>query len=108
MNPFGFVRRRPITTLLTVVVLVGGGVLGLAKVGVDPFPRPITRKIHLGLGYIETGAGKVKAYAISRYESYSRGGEEGTHEEEERKIVVSSPRVQDVVITQRYVCQIHS
>src|SRR6185437_8276962 len=34
--------------------------------------------------------------------------QDGPHEEEQQKIVVTSPKEKDVVITQQFVCQIHS
>ena len=38
MNPIVFAMRRPVTTLMLVVALIGGGVLGLYKMRVD-IPR---------------------------------------------------------------------
>ena len=38
MNPIVFAMRRPIITLMLVVALAGGGVLGLSKMGVDILP----------------------------------------------------------------------
>jgi membrane fusion protein (multidrug efflux system) len=63
MNPIVFAMRRPVTTLMLVVALVSGGVLGLANM------QP---------------------------------------HREHPKIVVTSPKATDVIITQRYVCQIQS
>ena len=38
MNPFAFVVRRPITTLLLVTGLASGGVYALKKRGIDVLP----------------------------------------------------------------------
>ena len=66
MNPIVFAMRRPVTTLMLVVAIVSGGVLGLAD------HRPPDEQSH------------------------------------QRKIVVTSPKAMDVIITQQYVCQIHA
>ena len=63
MNTIVFAIRRPIRTLMLVVVFVSGGVLGLANM------QP--------------------------------------HQEHQR-ILVTSPKATDVIITQRHVCQIHA
>ncbi len=107
MNPIVFVMRRPITSLMLVAALAGGGVLGLAKIGIDLFPPPITRKIHVCLDYIGTGANLTKGYIASKYESFFQKHSEEAHEEP-RKVVVTSPKAMDVILTKGYVCQIHS
>ena len=38
MNPIVFAIRRPVKTLMLVVALASGGVLGLSKMQVDTFP----------------------------------------------------------------------
>jgi membrane fusion protein (multidrug efflux system) len=107
MNPIVFAMRRPVTTFMLVVVLLGGGVLGLSKLGVDIFPPPITRQIHVYLDHMDTGARQMKGYVVGRLESYFHKHEEQAHEEH-HKIVVTSPKAKDVILTQEYVCQIHS
>jgi membrane fusion protein, multidrug efflux system len=106
MNPFVVVFRRPITSLVLVAGLVAGGSFALKRMGVDISPALNTSRIHAAvpalkaswihvvLDYFGMGAGK-------------KGKEEPSHEEH-RKIVVTSPAAKEVVITQRYVCQIHS
>jgi membrane fusion protein (multidrug efflux system) len=107
MNPIVFVMRRPIRTLMVVVALASGGVLGLSKMGVDLFPALNAPKVFAYLGYVGKGANQVKDYVVGKYESYFHAHKEEAHEEQ-RKVVVTSPKVMDVTITQPYVCQIHS
>jgi membrane fusion protein (multidrug efflux system) len=107
MNPIAFARRRPVTTLMLVVALVSGGVLGLSKLRADAFPPLNTPKIHGYLDYIEKRAKQVKGYIGGQLESYFKKHEEQPHQEHQT-IVVTSPKAMDVVITQPYVCQIHS
>ncbi|MDR3618689.1 MAG: efflux RND transporter periplasmic adaptor subunit [Paludisphaera borealis] len=107
MNPFVFAMRRPFTTLMLLVALAGGGVLGMSQLGVDIFPPPITRNIHVCLDYIGAGAKLTKGYVVGRVESYFHKHEEQPHQEH-HKIVVTTPKAKDVIVTQRYVCQIHS
>ena len=49
----------------------------------------------------------MKEYIVGQFESYFHKHEE-EHHEEQHKIVVTSPMAKDVIITQPYVCQIHS
>jgi membrane fusion protein, multidrug efflux system len=106
MNPIVFAKRRPGTILMLVLVLISGGVLGLYKMRAD-IPPLNTPKIYSYLDHIGRSANKMKASVVGTFESYFH-----KHEEEPRqrhhKIVVTSPKAKDVVITQRYVCQIHS
>ncbi len=106
MNPIVFARRRPVTTLMLVVAL-GSGVLGLSKMRADIFRPLSTPKIHVYPDYIGTNAKRMKEYILGQLESYHQKHEEQPHREHQ-KIVVTSPKAQDVIITQRYVCQIHS
>ena len=107
MNPIVFAKRRPVTTLMLVVMLVGGGVLGCSKVWADTFPPLNTPKIYAYLDYIGTRAKQMKEYIVGQFESYFQKHEEQPHQEH-HKIVVTSPEAKDVIITQQYVCQIHS
>jgi membrane fusion protein (multidrug efflux system) len=107
MNPFAFAMRRPVTTLTLVVALVGGGVAGRTKLRADIDPSQSTPKIHVYLNYIGTTAKQAKEYIAGQLASHSQTDEEQTHQEQ-RKIVVTSPMARDVIVTQPYVCQIHS
>jgi membrane fusion protein (multidrug efflux system) len=92
---------------MLLVVLAGGAVLGLTKLGVDLPPPLNTPKVRAYLAYIGTNAKQVKEFVVRHVESYFHRHEEESHQEE-RKIVLTNPKAMDVVITQRYVCQIHS
>ena len=106
MNLVRFAIRRPVITLMLVVTLVGGGVLGASKMSVGNFPPLNMPKVYMYLDYIGTNAKRVKGYIVGQFESYFNKKEE--HHEEPRKVVVTSPEAEDVTLTQRYVCQIHS
>jgi membrane fusion protein (multidrug efflux system) len=105
-NPIGFAMRRPVTTLMLVVTLVSGGVLGLSKQRGDLVPALNTPKIHSYLDYVGMRTKQMKDYIVGQYESYFHKHEE--HHQEHPKIVVTSPKTMDVTITQQFVCQIHS
>ena len=47
MNPIVFAMRRPVTTMMLVVALISGGLLGLTKMRVDIFPSLHTPKIYV-------------------------------------------------------------
>jgi membrane fusion protein (multidrug efflux system) len=99
--------RRPVTALMLVVALVGGGVLGLAKMGVDLPPPLNTPKMSAWMDSVGTRAKQWKDSIGGRLGSFFHKHEEETHEEP-RKVVATSPKVKDVTVTQRLVCQIHS
>ena len=109
MNPIVFAMRRPVKTLMLVVALVSGGVLGLSKMRGDILPPLNTPKIHVYLDYIGMRAKQMKGYIVGQLESYfHKHEEEEQAHHEHQKIVVTSPKAKDVIITQQYVCQIHS
>ena len=105
MNPIGFLRRRPVTTLMLVVALLSGGVV-LSKIQPDIYPLN-TPRIRAYMAYIDTRTNQMKRYIVDQYESYFHTPEEKS-DPESQTIVVSSPLAKDVTITQQYVCQIHS
>ena len=107
MNPFVFAMRRPVSTLMLVVALIGGGVLVLNMMRSDTYASQNTPKIYAYLDYIGTSAKQTKGYVVDQFESYFHKHEEKSHQEH-TSIVVTSPKVQEVIITQPYVCQIHS
>jgi membrane fusion protein (multidrug efflux system) len=106
MNPIVFVMRRPVTTLMLVVALISGGVLGLYKMRVD-IPQLKTRKIYAYLDYVGVKAKPMKERIVGQLEAYFHKHEE-EHHEGHHKIVVTSPQSKAVTLTQEYVCQIHS
>ncbi len=107
MNPTAFAMRRPVTSLMLVAAVVSGGVLGLSKMRTDTLPPLDTPKTHSYLDYIGMCATQIKGYIVGHLESYSHKHEE-EHHPEHRKIVLTSPKAMDVIITQSFVCQIRS
>jgi membrane fusion protein, multidrug efflux system len=108
VNPFLFAMRRPVTTLLLVIALVSGGVLGMSNLRGDIVRQLNAPKIHAYLDDIGVRAQQMKGYIVGQYESYFQKHEEDEAHREQQKIVVTSPMAQDVIITQEYVCQIRS
>lgn len=91
------VIRRVIITFLVVAILAIGGVVGLSKAGVDVVHSRQVRDL--------------RTHITDTFGSYFHKGEK-PHEEsshhEQIKIVVTTPKVQDVTITDSFVCQIRS
>lgn len=113
MNPIAFAMRRPFTTLMLVVVLVGFGVLGLAEMKADTGTPGNQSKISTYLNYIGEKARQAKGYVAGRLEGktgeHAEGhGGEGEAHHVAHKIIATSPEIRDVMTTQPYVCQIHS
>jgi membrane fusion protein (multidrug efflux system) len=104
MHPTFLTVRRTVTIVMLGVALVTGGAVGLSEMGANIFPPPIARKIHVCLGSIGAGAKRMKGYIVRKF---FQKREEGSHEEQQT-IVVTSPTVEDVVVSQPYVCQIRS
>jgi membrane fusion protein, multidrug efflux system len=97
------VMGRLVRTLMLVVAVIGGVVFGLYKMRVD-IPALDTPQIYAYLDSMGARAEQMKGY----YEShFGKHVEEEVHHEQ-HKIVVTSPMAKDVIITQDYVCQIHS
>ncbi len=89
MKPTFLVVRRPTTIFLLVAVLAIGGFLGLSKMGAAS-------------SYFDY----IGEFIGGKFESYFHEHEEKSHDE--HKVVVTSPKVQDVNITESFVCQIRS
>jgi membrane fusion protein, multidrug efflux system len=107
MNLIEFAVRRPFASLVLVVALASGGVLGSSKMGVDIFTPLHTPKPAVYLGSIGLGAGQMEGRIAGQYEpSFDKQSEQP--QQEHRKIVLTSPQAMDVTVTQRYVCQIRS
>jgi membrane fusion protein (multidrug efflux system) len=107
VNPTVFAISRPVTALTLVAALVGGGILRLSNMRVDIVPPLKTAKTYAYLRSIGTGAKQMKGYIVGRLESYFHTHKEQPHQQH-HKVVLTSPKAMDVIITQRYVCQIHS
>jgi multidrug efflux pump subunit AcrA (membrane-fusion protein) len=98
------VVRRLVRALMWGAVLLGGVVFGLYKKRVD-IPQLNTPKIYAYLDSMVMRAEQIKGRVVGHSESTKQEGEEAHHE---HKIWVTSPMAKDVIITQEYVCQIHS
>src|SRR4051812_45954073 len=107
MSPFAFAKRRPVTTVTLVLALAGGGVLGMAKMGVDLPPPLSSPRISAGLDSFGARAKRTIGNLVGQFRSSFHKHEEETHQES-RKVVVTSPKAMDVTVVERYVCQIHS
>ena len=108
MNPFVFVMRRPLTTLMIVGAIVGGGVFGLNKMRADSYPPQKTPKIYVFLDNVSATAQRTRNYVVEHYESYFHKLHKEEAHHEQHKILVTSPLAKNVIIKQEYVCQIHS
>jgi membrane fusion protein (multidrug efflux system) len=101
------VMRRLVITLMLVVALASGGVLGLSKVGVDVLPPQHMQKVHAYADYAGTKAVQVKEFVVGKFGSYFHKREE-EHKPEHHTVVATSPMVEDVTITLPFVCQIRA
>lgn len=106
MKSIVFVMRRLVIILMLIAAVAIGGVLGLSKMGIDILPPRQMRQIHGYVAYGGVKARRVKAFVVGKFGSHSHKNEESHHEH--NKILVTSPTVQDVMITQSFVCQIRS
>jgi membrane fusion protein (multidrug efflux system) len=100
------VMRRLIIMLFLVASLAIVGILGLSKVGFDLLPPQQMRKFHAGVDQVAGKAKRAKEFITGTFASYFHTAEKP--HQELGKIVATSPKVQDVVITESFVCQIRS
>ena len=70
MNPTSFAMRRPVTTLMLVVALISGGVLGLSRMRVDIFPSLNVPKIYVFLDYIGMSPDQMEGFIVNELELY--------------------------------------
>lgn len=70
MNPTVLAMRNPITTLMLVVALVSGGVLGLSKMRVDIFPPLNTPRIYIYLDYVGMSPDQIEGFIVNQLELY--------------------------------------
>ena len=101
------VLRRLVKASLLVAVLLGGVVFGLYKMRVA-IPGVDTPKFYASLDALAVRAEALKEQAVVKYESYFHKHESEEAHHEVHKITATSPMAKDVIITQEYVCQIHS
>ena len=107
MNRIKFPMRRLVRTLMLVAALISGVVFVLYKMRMD-IPRLNTPKIYAYLDSMGMRAEQMKGRIVGQYESYFHKHKEEEAHAEQHKILVTSPMAKDVIITQEYVCQIHS
>jgi multidrug efflux pump subunit AcrB len=62
--------RNPVTTLMMVVALISGGVLGLNKMRVDIFPALNVPKIYVFLDYIGMSPDQMEGFIVNELELY--------------------------------------
>jgi membrane fusion protein (multidrug efflux system) len=105
-NPIAFAMRRPIMALVLLATLAIGAILGMRMMGVDLPPPLNTPQVRAYLDYVETGASQIKGSIVRHLGSYFHKQEEPHHET--HKIVITSPKAQDVTITESFVSQIRS
>jgi len=99
--------RRPVVAFLLALVIAGGSIVGMTMMGVEIFSPPITRKIQASVDRARAGAKQASRFVVRRVETYLHKHGEPIHLEP-HKIVGTSPEAKDVILTQEYVCQIHS
>ena len=62
--------RRPVTTLMLVVALISGGLLGLNRMRVDIFPSLNVPKIYVFLDYIGMSPDQMEGFIVNELELY--------------------------------------
>src|SRR6266566_2567956 len=68
MNPIVFALRHPITTLMLVVALIGGGALALTRMRVDIFPPINQPQIIVFLNYGGMDPGQIEGLLVNQFE----------------------------------------
>jgi membrane fusion protein (multidrug efflux system) len=98
-----------VITLTLAVALIGGGVLASNKMLWDNLKTLNTSRVHAQLDEVGTRARQAKEWIVGKYEAYFHKKEEDSEaHHDEHKVVVTRPLAKDVILTQQYVCQIHS
>jgi len=70
MNPIVFAMRHPITMMMLVVALLGGGSLALAKMRVDIFPPLNMPRIYVYLQYGGMSPQQMEGLIVNQFELY--------------------------------------
>ena len=68
MNPIAFAMRHPITTMMLVVALIGGGALALNRMRVDIFPPINQPSIYVFVNYGGYDPGQMEGLLVSPFE----------------------------------------
>ena len=67
-------------TLILLVALAVGVVLGLSKTGIDILPPQHMQTVHAYADYVGAKAMQVKEFVVGKFESYFHKHEEKPHE----------------------------
>ena len=70
MNPIVFALRHPITTMMLVVALVGGGALAVTRMRIDIFPPINQPQIFVFVNYGGYDPGQMEGLLVSQFELY--------------------------------------
>ncbi len=123
MKPLASTLRRLLISLALIVLIAGGGIFGLSRLNARNSHKYGTADAFAYLDGLGAKAEQAEGYLSSQLGSYFKNdaaadakhegdAEEGEGEEkghgEESQIVVTNPLAKNVVVTQQYVCQIHS
>jgi multidrug efflux pump subunit AcrB len=68
VNPIAFAMRHPITTMMLVVSLVGGGALALNRMRIDIFPPINQPQIYVFLNYGGLDPGQMEGILVNQFE----------------------------------------
>ena len=68
MNPIVFALRHPITTMMLVVALVGGGALALTRMRVDIFPPINQPQVYVFLNFGGYDPGQMEGILVNQLE----------------------------------------
>jgi multidrug efflux pump subunit AcrB len=68
MNPIVFAMRHPITTMMLVVALVGGGALALTRMRIDIFPPINQPQIFVFINYGGYDPGQIEGLLVNQFE----------------------------------------
>ena len=68
MNPILFAMRKPITLMMVIVALIGGGVLALSQMRVDIFPAPNEPQIYVINNYAGMDPSQIEGFITNVYE----------------------------------------
>jgi multidrug efflux pump subunit AcrB len=68
VNPVTFAMRHPITTMMLVVVLVGGGALALGRMRIDIFPPINQPQIFVFINYGGYDPGQIEGLLVNQFE----------------------------------------
>jgi multidrug efflux pump subunit AcrB len=70
MKLTGFALKHPVTTLMLVVALIGGGALAYSRMRVDIFPAMNVPKIYVFLDYVGMSPDQIEGFIVNQLELY--------------------------------------